>query len=396
MKKIFYVFALIGAMVLTSCNSDVQTPDGDKTKLWPAAESEGNLMGFIDAKGNWAIKAQYEQVYKFSCGWCLVREEGATGEYKFIDKKNNTAKGFDQTYLSTAYFYYNRLTFKDGEYYGKYDNKFNTVIKADYKALGATADNGYCVFSSDLKNYGYLDKNGKKVISDDYYRAYEFADGIAVVVENINETYKMGVIDGKGKYLIEPQNKGIMNMGEARIGFQDNKGKVGMWDKNGKELVEAKYDGGSPFSCGLAMVAKNGKYGYINTKGNEVIDTQFFDATDFADDVAWVVAKEGGRSELINKKGASLLTLKEGEVPAGQYHNGLCLVYSQSAPDAKGQVTITYRYIDKKGEQVYKWDYTGTINAPKYASLREMSAHEMLATEKGYLFEQVLDAEAIR
>lgn len=45
-------------------------------------------------------------------------------------------------------------------------------------------------------------------------------------------------------------------------------------DKNGNEIVSAKYydddwmiRGIEPFACGLAMVKRNGKYGYINTKG---------------------------------------------------------------------------------------------------------------------------------
>lgn len=377
--------------MFTACN-DTKTPDGDKTKLWYAMEDNGELAGFINAQGKFAIKPQYEDVYSFSCGWCLVREEGESGEYKFIDKNNKSAKGFEEDYLYQKYFYHDRLTFRDGDYLGKYDKNFNIVVKAEYKALGSTADNGYSVFSDDLKNYGYLDKNGKKVIDDDFAGASEFADGIAVVSEKINDTYKVGVIDAKGKYLIEPQStKSLMNLGEGRIGFYNNKGKCGMMDKNGNEIVEAKYDNGSPFSCGLAMVRKDAKYGFVNTKGDEVIDTRFVQATDFQEDMAWAQKNEDSKIDLINKKGDVILTLKEGEFPDGLFHNGLCLVVSTIQDN--GKYTTVYRYINKKGDQIYKWEYDWDNNyAPKRESLREMSKREMMGTAKGYLFNQEIQA----
>ena len=39
MKKIFYVFALLCAVVLTGCNKERLTPEGDPTKLWPAGKN---------------------------------------------------------------------------------------------------------------------------------------------------------------------------------------------------------------------------------------------------------------------------------------------------------------------------------------------------------------------
>lgn len=386
MKKIFYVFALLCAVVLTGCNNDSLTPEGDKTQLWPAMEDNGELTGFINAQGKFAIKPQYSEVYSFSCGWCFVREEGLNGERKFIDKNNKSARGFDEENLSDRFFYYDRLTFRDGDYYGKYDRNFNKVIKADYKSLGATADNGYCSYSEDGKNYGYLDKNGKEVIDDDFVYAGDFADGIAIVNEKINDTYKMGVIDAKGNYLIEPQNKELMNMGEGRVGFRNSKGKYGMMDKNGNDIVEAKYDGGSPFSCGLSLVYKDGKYGFINTRGDEVIDTRYIMATDFMEDMAWVQKNEDSKIELINKRGDVILSLKASEFPASTFHNGLALVVSES------ESGYIHRYINKKGDQIYKWEYVWNNDyAPKRENLREMSKREMLGTAKGYLFKQNLE-----
>lgn len=54
-----------------------------------------------------------------------------------------------------------------------------------------------------------------------------------------------------------------------------------------------KYDELYPFSEGLAAVKKDGKFGYIDTKGNLVIPCQFGYASDFIEGTA-VVAKDDG------------------------------------------------------------------------------------------------------
>ena len=84
MKKIFYLVALFAAVMLTACNSDTQTPQGDKTKLWPAGKKGSNLWGYMDKSGNLEIAAKFDAAYTFSCGWALVVEDKS--EYMFIDK----------------------------------------------------------------------------------------------------------------------------------------------------------------------------------------------------------------------------------------------------------------------------------------------------------------------
>ena len=88
--------------------------------------------------------------------------------------------------------------------------------------------------------------------------------------------------------------------------------------KNGNEIVSAKYydddwmiRGIEPFACGLAKVKRNGKYGYINTKGEEVIPCRYYSASSFYDDVAAVMKSSGSRVEIINKKGETVYKWEE-------------------------------------------------------------------------------------
>lgn len=54
--------------------------------------------------------------------------------------------------------------------------------------------------------------------------------------------------------------------------------KYGYIDKNGDLIIDAQYDSASKFTFGLAAVSKNGKAGFIDDNGNEVVDLVYKDA----------------------------------------------------------------------------------------------------------------------
>ena len=394
MKKIlFFAIALVSAAMFTACN-DTKTPDGDKNKLWASMEDPGNLYGFINASGKFVIEPQYARVGSFSCGWILVQEKGENGKIKFIDKNNRSGMEIDPDNLADYCFYYDRLTFKDGEKYGKYDNKFNVAVAPDYKYLDVTADNGYSRFSTEEGKAGYVDKNGKIAIEAKFNGAGDFADGIAVASElDGDDNIIVGVINAKGKYVIEPKkDRRYWNLGEGRLSYREGEDyKRGLLDKNGNVLLEPKYDYMYPFSCGLALVETDRKYAFINTKGQEVL-SDYYSATSFVEDMAWVMKDEDSKIELIDKRGNVLLTLEEDERP-NDFHNGLALITTEKWENTKA--VITYSYINKSGKVIYSWKHEyGFEWAPKHETLFEQSMREMKTTEKGYLFNQ--DFEVVR
>jgi hypothetical protein len=63
---------------------------------------------------------------------------------------------------------------------------------------------------------------------------------------------------------------------------QDANGKWGFIDKTGKEVIPLKYDDARSFSEGLASVNLNGKWGYIDKTGKEVIPFKYDDAWPFS------------------------------------------------------------------------------------------------------------------
>ena len=59
--------------------------------------------------------------------------------------------------------------------------------------------------------------------------------------------------------------------GKAEIIFDLNTRKVGLVGHDGKLITEPVYDEGLPFANGLAAVKKDGRWGYVNERGEELI-----------------------------------------------------------------------------------------------------------------------------
>ncbi len=90
------------------------------------------------------------------------------------------------------------------------------------------------------------------------------------------------------------------------------------------EFAEAvqKYDRIDAFSEGMAAVRRDGKWGYINLKGEEVIPCQFSDA-----------------------------------FPVGQFSEGLACVVDDRASEDESLINKRVGFINKKGEWVIEGDY---------------------------------------
>ena len=113
------------------------------------------------------------------------------------------------------------------------------------------------------------------------------------------------------------------------------------------ELSEAvhRYDVVSSFHEGLSAVCKNDKWGYINSKGEEVIPCKYAGACDFSEGLA-CVRNEDDKYGFIDKKGELVIPCKYDYVVI--FSEGLARVRNE---DNK------YGFIDKKGELVIPCKY---------------------------------------
>ncbi|MFA6210242.1 MAG: WG repeat-containing protein [Candidatus Obscuribacterales bacterium] len=114
------------------------------------------------------------------------------------------------------------------------------------------------VVSKDGKSY-LIDRRGKKV-SDDYRSLSAIAPGFFKILDDDN---RQGLLDEKGQLLIKPQAIELRAPSEGLIAFS-KEGKWGFMDLTGKEIVAPKYRTVGDFHEGLAFFQR--EYDNVNLK----------------------------------------------------------------------------------------------------------------------------------
>lgn len=203
----------------------------------------------------------------------------------------------------------------DGKY-GYINKKGDLVIPLQYSFAGRFYE-GLAIASikkkiktgwssKTIERYGFINKQQQWVIPPNYDDAFSFANGRALVgkripseVDNASDTnIRYGYIDNTGKEVIPltykkgfafkktaPENSPSERTPTIEAVVAKSQGGELVYcliDKNGKPTTpvcsENKY---FSFSAGLALVKTNGKYGFINRKGDFIIPPKYINANPF-------------------------------------------------------------------------------------------------------------------
>lgn len=155
------------------------------------------------------------------------------------------------------------------------------------------------------EKYGFVNENGNLAIGYNFDFATDFYENISVVtVDN-----QMGCINPRGKYIVE----------------------LGV------------YDSISEFSDGLALVKKDGKYGYIDVTGKEVIPVKYRQAGEFSEGYAFT--KSGNDEGYIDKNGK--LVIKCVCQYGGVFSEGYAVIRTQNGyglMNTEGKMAISCKY----------------------------------------------------
>ena len=130
-----------------------------------------------------------------------------------------------------------------------------------------------------------------------------------------------------------------VNKPNEKLFVNEIDGKYGFINAKGEQIIECKFDSVGGFSGGLATVKKDGKYGYINTKGEQVVECKFDEASGFSEGLAAV--EKDGKYGYINTKGEQVIECKFDD--ANGFKEGLATVrnnYSGFTINAKGNFVV--------------------------------------------------------
>ena len=206
-------------------------------------------------------------------------------------------------------------------------------------------------------NGEYVDRAGRNVSEKDFFRGWDFSEGLALAARPGEKIW--GYIDITGRFAISPR----FDWAEAfQDGFAKIKiaGKVGYIDHSGKFVIPPQFRDGEPFKSGMARVVldepcsypKNPcRYSFIDKSGRILINQHYDDVRDFDEGLAPV--RMGQRWGFIDVNGAVAVPPSFDGVEG--FSEGLAV--ASSFEPGKNGVKIRRGYIDHSGTYVISPQY---------------------------------------
>ena len=318
MKKLYNVF-LVLAIIGTICMRFTYAPEKSPNNLFvdgvvTVGTNIVNKNGEVtEIKGESDVEVlcrfTNDKLALFVDNWRFIGDGVTAFDFHYVNTKGDIVISDDFDYADQ---FSDGLAAagKDGKY-GYIDTKGNVVI--EFKFDYTRSFNSSSIAPARIgKQFGYIDKSGTFVIKPQFDTAYPVVNGIARAAD--------AMMTKSGRY---EYTRYIVN-------------------EKTREVIEVDYDIVDDFGeNGLAPVCKFSKWGYINTKGEEVIKCQFREAGEFANGIAPVIMRDKSCA-YIDENGKIVMQFED-FTKLGSFHNGLAWFADKN--DKVG-------YINEKGEIV--------------------------------------------
>ena len=201
---------------------------------------------------------------------------------------------------------------------------------------------------------GMKNPEGKEIIPPNYDYIWDFTDTLTLARKRINVgnsdedgAFAYQVISKSGYLFYEfPDYLFPETMNQKRIlTWNSRNGKYGYLDPLGNEVIKFQFDNAKEFSEGYAAVKKSmrAQWDYIQPDGTYITDLKFDDAFSFSEGVALV--KKGDSYSFLDKSG-NLIPIEKDYNQVFDVKEGRSIVSS-----LKGD-TIVYGIIGKDGKEI--------------------------------------------
>ena len=251
------------ATLATGCGHSTSKQTDDSRPLFPVPVGAG--WGFIDKRGDVVIAPRFEAEQPFSEGLAAVKHEGRWG---YINRAGKEVIAF--RYRSAQSFRGGVAIVDTGlpeHPVGVIDPSGAWVTPPMFRSL-ETADgpNGMACGQKEAgAGSSFYDRTGNLVLGP-YSMAFPFADGRARVKSDGVDW----IIDTSGNFIPrQPVALEGIRFSEGLIAIRRDR-KLGYMDLNGNIVIEPRFDQAGEFQEGLAAVAEEGRWVFIDTSGARV------------------------------------------------------------------------------------------------------------------------------
>lgn len=147
--------------------------------------------------------------------------------------------------------------------YGFIDEKGRLRIANRYEGIGQF-HHGLAAVKI-LGKWGFVDKNDKIAVNPSFEEVSEFFNGLAIAKKQ-----KYGFIDREGRIILETRYDSIYKIGTGNFIITLNNLK-GLSNQEGRVLIEPRFEYVQDLGNGFVIVARDGKYGLLTLNGLSTI-----------------------------------------------------------------------------------------------------------------------------
>lgn len=306
-------------------------------------------IGIINHKGKWILPPKYNFIFDKTNKYILAY---AKGEWRVVE----VASGKETTHF--PYFYP--------------INNTNPYSLAPY-----FAGNSNIVTENKDKKQGILRPNGEILLPFEYDNLNPLSLQRHLFIASKGKY--VGLVDENGKLLHPCAYLHISDANQdSMIALITGENKLGFMNLKQKKLIIPQYDANLKpyfnepiFKEGVAVVSKNGEWGYIDSLGKEITPFIYTEATNFENGIAY--AKTSTEAYFIDKKGGKISIPNDFEVA----FNGLV----EWGFDEDNFANIKNRHLIHKENKYGFIDDNGEIVIPmKYEKPSHISDNELIGT----------------
>lgn len=283
-----------GSIIVEPIYSEVKNLGETYKEGYITIDEEGR-QGLISTTKKQLLENQYEEIQQiYLANYYLIKENG---KLKLINSSGEILleEGFDDIKSATT----KGVIFTKGDLYGEISITGETIIEPKYQYLKEVEEGTYIAKQND--KYGIIDGEGNEKVAFEYTNI-TYNEKAKLYIADDNE-YNTSIIDKNYDVKI----KGILselNEEKSYIRMRtDNEYKYYDFECKEKSNTEILIENT------LYLSQKDGKYGYVDQKGNIVIDYIYDDATE-QNSYGFVAVKKDGLWGSINKAGEIIIEPK--------------------------------------------------------------------------------------
>lgn len=319
------------------CGCELKYVDGIQTT------SENGLFGFRLADGTQIAPNIYRYVDEFHGDYCKVYLDD--NQCGMIDRNGNTI--VPCLYAGLEYPSCGRiLAVRDG-LAGFLDMHGNEVIPFTYRMASSFSENCACIFvpiDSFFSACTFIDTLGRQLFEPVYQNIRPFNEGYAL----IRRYDRWGMMDHNGQEVLPPQYE-VMTSNVNGYFFAGDADGWALFDYQFMPLTDYVYTDATPMSDNRIGVKRNGKYGFLDPTGREVIPCIYDETGIFS--MGRTLARLGEHYGIIDTLGNIILPFEyEDKTPKGikyMYYDSLAMVEKDGKigfVDLDGKLAIPFYF----------------------------------------------------